>query len=216
MVLNCKYRHTALLTGVAALAPLAVLATAGEASAADKGVWDRIAQCESGGNWHINTGNGYYGGLQFAPGTWRSYGGGKYASTADRASREQQIAIATKLQHASGWGAWPVCSKRAGAYGSAPGAGKPAGGSTNTTEKKPAKPVKKSVEKAVGTPKKEPKHAEKVIRRTMVRHETAATNRASRGEARTTLEGAVRGPAQHAPDARLAQQAALPAWWPHW
>ncbi|MFG2943100.1 transglycosylase family protein [Streptomyces sp. NPDC048282] len=115
-----KGRTTAALAGAALLAPLGLLAATGNAAAADNGVWDRIAQCESGGNWHINTGNGYYGGLQFSASTWRAYGGTAYASTADQASREAQIAVATKVQHAQGWGAWPVCSGRAGATGSAP------------------------------------------------------------------------------------------------
>ncbi|MFF4540288.1 transglycosylase family protein [Streptomyces aureus] len=116
-----KTRTTAVLAGAALLAPLGLLAAGGEAAAADSGVWDRIAQCESGGNWHINTGNGYYGGLQFSAGTWRAYGGTAYAPTADQASRSGQIAIATKVQRAQGWGAWPTCSARAGAYGNAPG-----------------------------------------------------------------------------------------------
>ncbi|MFJ9177537.1 transglycosylase family protein [Streptomyces sp. NPDC102360] len=114
-------RTTAVLAGVALAAPLGLLALAGPAPAAGGGVWDRIARCESGGNWQINTGNGYYGGLQFSAGTWRAYGGGAYAATADRASRSQQIAVATKVQRAQGWGAWPTCAARAGAYGSAPG-----------------------------------------------------------------------------------------------
>ncbi|MFE9170257.1 transglycosylase family protein [Streptomyces kebangsaanensis] len=114
---------TAALAGAVLLAPLGLLAVTGNAHAADGGVWDRIARCESGGNWHINTGNGYYGGLQFAAGTWRAYGGTAYAPTADRASRAQQIAVATRVQQAQGWGAWPVCSARAGASGSAPGTG---------------------------------------------------------------------------------------------
>ncbi|MEU7060842.1 transglycosylase family protein [Streptomyces sp. NPDC046197] len=114
-------RTTAVLAGAVLLAPLGLLAATGNAHAADGGVWDRIAQCESGGNWHINTGNGYYGGLQFAAGTWRAYGGTSYAPTAAQASRSQQIAVATRVQQAQGWGAWPVCSARAGAYGSAPG-----------------------------------------------------------------------------------------------
>ncbi|GHA11180.1 transglycosylase family protein [Streptomyces echinoruber] len=117
-----KTRTTAALTGAALLAPLGILAATGNAEAADSGVWDRIAQCESGGNWHINTGNGYYGGLQFSAGTWRAYGGTAYAPTADQATREQQIAVAGKVQRAQGWDAWPVCSARAGAFGSAPGA----------------------------------------------------------------------------------------------
>lgn len=78
------------------------------------GVWDRIAACESGGNWAINTGNGFYGGLQFTQSTWLGYGGGSYASRADLASRDAQIAIAKKVQAGQGWGAWPVCSIKAG------------------------------------------------------------------------------------------------------
>ncbi|WP_406509249.1 transglycosylase family protein [Streptomyces sp. NBC_00212] len=123
---SIRRRGTAVLIGAAVAAPLALLGVAGPASAADSGVWDRIAQCESGGNWHINTGNGYYGGLQFAAGTWRAHGGGAYASTADKATRAQQIAVATKVQRSQGWGAWPACSRQAGAYGSAPAAGEPA------------------------------------------------------------------------------------------
>jgi hypothetical protein len=72
--------------------------------------WDRIAQCESGGNWHINTGNGYYGGLQFTQQTWEAYGGLAYAARADLATREQQIDIAERVQRSQGWGAWPVCA----------------------------------------------------------------------------------------------------------
>jgi resuscitation-promoting factor RpfB len=76
------------------------------------GPWDRLAQCESGGNWHINTGNGYYGGLQFSLGTWHAYGGTGLPS---QHSRETQIAIATKLRNASGgYGAWPACAARLG------------------------------------------------------------------------------------------------------
>ncbi|MGW3288926.1 LysM peptidoglycan-binding domain-containing protein [Streptomyces sp. NPDC001002] len=152
-----RKRTTAVLAGAALLAPLGLLAATGNAAAADGGVWDRIAQCESGGNWHINTGNSYYGGLQFSASTWRAYGGTAYAPTADKASREQQIAVATKVQKAQGWGAWPTCSTRAGAYGGAPAAGSPAtkstpkstsesaGGSNSgsSTESTAAKPAKK-------------------------------------------------------------------------
>jgi resuscitation-promoting factor RpfA len=88
------------------------IATAGSAKAAT--VWDRVAQCESGGNWHINTGNGFYGGLQFAASTWRGYGGTKYAPRADLASKAQQIAVAQRVLASQGPGAWPVCSRRAG------------------------------------------------------------------------------------------------------
>ncbi|MEU1319994.1 transglycosylase family protein [Streptomyces tibetensis] len=132
-----QVRTTAVLAGAALLAPLGLLAATGNAAAADSGVWDRVAQCESGGDWHINTGNGYYGGLQFAPSTWNAYGGTAYAPTADRASRSQQIAVATKVQRAQGWGAWPVCSARAGASG-----GAPAADPVTSTEPSAAKPSK--------------------------------------------------------------------------
>ena len=74
--------------------------------------WDGVAACESGGNWHINTGNGFYGGLQFDSGTWLANGGGAYAPRADLASREQQIAVATRLYNARGSSPWPVCGSR--------------------------------------------------------------------------------------------------------
>src|SRR6478672_4704855 len=77
-------------------------------------VWDSVASCESGGNWAINTGNGYYGGLQFSQSTWVAYGGARYASHADQASREEQISVAQRVLSAQGPGAWPVCSRKAG------------------------------------------------------------------------------------------------------
>jgi LysM repeat protein len=95
--------------------PLAA-ASALPASAATS-AWDRLAGCESGGNWGINTGNGYYGGLQFADGTWDGNGGEKYASRADLATRAEQIVIASKLLNSSGWGPWPACSSRLGLGG---------------------------------------------------------------------------------------------------
>ncbi|WP_305094206.1 resuscitation-promoting factor [Prescottella sp. R16] len=81
---------------------------------ANGSVWDSIAQCEATGNWAINTGNGYYGGLQFDQGTWAAHGGTQYAARADLASREQQIAVAQKVQAAQGWGAWPGCTSKLG------------------------------------------------------------------------------------------------------
>jgi hypothetical protein len=78
------------------------------------GVWDRLAQCEAGGNWATSTGNGYHGGLQFHPQTWLAHGGGEYAPTADGATREQQIAVATRVLATQGWNAWPACSRMLG------------------------------------------------------------------------------------------------------
>ncbi|RVW10878.1 resuscitation-promoting factor [Prescottella agglutinans] len=83
-------------------------------SVANGSVWDSIAHCEATGNWAINSGNGYYGGLQFNQGTWEAYGGTQYAPRADLATREQQIAVAEKVQAAQGWGAWPGCTSKLG------------------------------------------------------------------------------------------------------
>ncbi|WNI14572.1 transglycosylase family protein [Actinacidiphila sp. ITFR-21] len=91
--------------------PLIGLSTA---HAAAGNVWDKVASCESSGDWNINTGNGFYGGLQFNAGTWKSFGGTVYAPRADLASKNQQIAIAEKVLRSQGPGAWPVCSVEAG------------------------------------------------------------------------------------------------------
>ena len=96
------------------LATLVPAVTAGSADAVPLRAWDRLASCESGGRWHIATGNGYYGGLQFSASTWRGFGGTRYASSAHRASRMQQIRIAERVKARQGWGAWPVCSRKVG------------------------------------------------------------------------------------------------------
>jgi resuscitation-promoting factor RpfA len=124
------------LAGAVAGAPL--LAVAPAANAAPDSVWDRVAQCESSGNWSINTGNGFFGGLQFTASTWRAFGGGQFADAANGATREQQIVVAERVLAGQGWGAWPVCSRKAGASGEAvtpratpkplPAAPKPAAG----------------------------------------------------------------------------------------
>ena len=78
------------------------------------GVWDRLAACESTSTWNANTGNGYYGGIQFDRGTWLRHGGAQYAPRADLATRAQQIAVGQRTLAAQGWGAWPACSRRLG------------------------------------------------------------------------------------------------------
>jgi len=102
--------------GVAAATALAFgIGVAGAAPAgAATTVWDRLAQCESGGNWKINTGNGYYGGVQFSARTWKAYGGTSYASRANLATSAEQIAIARRVLAGQGPQAWPVCGRRAG------------------------------------------------------------------------------------------------------
>ncbi|MEY9488153.1 transglycosylase family protein [Streptomyces calvus] len=116
------------VTGVVGAAVAAPLMAAGNASAATASEWDAVAQCESGGNWSINTGNGYYGGLQFSASTWAAYGGTAYAASADQATKAQQIEIAEKVLAGQGKGAWPVCGT---GLSSTPYSG---GGSTQTQE----------------------------------------------------------------------------------
>ena len=81
------------------------------AASRSTGAWDRLALCESGGNWQANTGNGFYGGVQFTLQSWEAVGGYGYPNNA---SKDDQIAKATKLQQMQGWQAWPVCSKKVG------------------------------------------------------------------------------------------------------
>jgi hypothetical protein len=88
--------------------------SADQSAIARSSSWDKLARCESTENWDANTGNGYKGGLQFSDATWRAYGGGAYARSADKASREQQIKVAKKVQQAQGWQAWPSCSRKLG------------------------------------------------------------------------------------------------------
>ncbi|MER5297181.1 transglycosylase family protein [Streptomyces pharetrae] len=87
------------------------------ACAEDQWPWGCVAECESSGNWHINTGNGFYGGLQFWQPTWEAFGGLKYAPRADLATRAEQIAVAQEVLAVQGWEAWPVCSERYGLKG---------------------------------------------------------------------------------------------------
>ena len=110
---------------VVAVTPIAVGSTYGQSATpaytptapatnyatGDGSVWDKLAQCESGGNWAINTGNGYYGGLQFTPSSWTAAGG---SGLPQNTSREEQIRVATNLQAMQGWGAWPACSAKLG------------------------------------------------------------------------------------------------------
>ncbi|MGH3489054.1 MAG: transglycosylase family protein [Actinopolymorphaceae bacterium] len=107
-----KVTRTAALTGVVAAVPMVGLAAPAHAATDD--TWNQLSQCESSGDWSINTGNGYYGGVQFAGPTWREFGGTKYASRADLATRAEQIAIAEKVLDVQGWNAWPSCSRQLG------------------------------------------------------------------------------------------------------
>ena len=103
-----------LAAGITAIALLIPLLVMGPADGSTDRTWNRLAGCESSRRWHINTGNGYFGGLQFSPSTWRAYGGRKFARMPHRARRVQQIIIAERVLHGQGWGAWPACSRRLG------------------------------------------------------------------------------------------------------
>ncbi|MHA7154839.1 transglycosylase family protein [Arthrobacter sp. TMN-50] len=114
---NQKFSTTARRgVAVVALAGLGLGASAGVANAAPASTWDSLAQCESGGNWGINTGNGFSGGLQFTPSTWAAFGG---QGAPQDASRTQQIAVAENVLQGQGWGAWPACSAKLGLSGGA-------------------------------------------------------------------------------------------------
>ena len=111
-----RHRRTTSRRRVAAYAAVPVvgaasIALAAPANAASGSTWDRLAQCESGGDWSINTGNGYYGGLQFSQRTWEAFGGAAYAPRADLATQSQQIAVAEKVLAVQGARAWPTCGK---------------------------------------------------------------------------------------------------------
>lgn len=103
---------SAAVLGVVAL----MLSGHGTAGAATTETWNRLAGCESGGDWHINSGNGYFGGLQFSQGTWEAMGGLKYAARADLATAREQMAVGEVLLRANhySWRAWPACSTRLG------------------------------------------------------------------------------------------------------
>ncbi|MFF3767981.1 transglycosylase family protein [Streptomyces sp. NPDC001922] len=137
MLLSGKNKHRrpskavrmAALAGLAGTAVAAPLIGATSASAASVDTWEKVAQCESGGNWSINTGNGYYGGLQFSQSSWAAAGGTQYAPRADQATKEQQIAAAEKLLAQQGPGAWS-CAGAGGLTAGGPAAGVDTGSSS--------------------------------------------------------------------------------------
>lgn len=136
---------------------LGIGATAVAPAHASSTVWDKVARCESGGNWKINTGNGYYGGLQFSGSTWRGYGGGAYASQAHHATKAEQIAIARRVLAGQGAGAWATCGRRAHLTKSNGHASRHATPSTNPGAKKAVAKKKKApvswAKKAAGSNK---------------------------------------------------------------
>lgn len=141
-------RHIArvAVAGIAVGTPLAIAATPAQAASVN---WDAIAQCESGGNWSTNTGNGFSGGLQFTPSTWKAYGG---TGSPQNASREQQIAVAERVLQGQGIGAWPVCGKKGGSAKSTVKKTAPAPKKQTTApKKKAAAPAPKQVQTQAAT-----------------------------------------------------------------
>ncbi|MFF7593167.1 transglycosylase family protein [Kitasatospora purpeofusca] len=147
------------VAGVAGVGLAMPILTATGASAAPASTWDAVAQCESGGNWSINTGNGFYGGLQFTSSTWKAFGGTSYAPQANQASKAAQITVAEKVLASQGPGAWPVCSKKAGlSKGGAPAA---VDTSADAAPAAPAAPKPQAPQAQIEqqAPKAAPKHA---------------------------------------------------------
>ncbi|MFJ5925964.1 transglycosylase family protein [Kitasatospora sp. NPDC092948] len=140
-----RARRLIATTGVVGIGLTVPGLAAGTASAASVATWDKVAQCESSGNWSINTGNGFYGGLQFTASTWAAFGGTAFAPRADLATKDQQIAVAEKVLASQGPGAWPVCSVQAGLTkgGAAPQvdtSAKPSTSQDTTQKQTPAQP----------------------------------------------------------------------------
>ncbi|PYC79966.1 hypothetical protein C7C46_13505 [Streptomyces tateyamensis] len=111
-----RYRIAVLLASVAALmaVPARAVAAGGPVAAVPDATWDRLADCEADGDWHTNTGNGYYGGLQIWPPTWREADGLRYATRPDLATRRQQIQVAQEILRQQGWQAWASCARDLG------------------------------------------------------------------------------------------------------
>ncbi|MFE9412441.1 transglycosylase family protein [Streptomyces sp. NPDC006704] len=167
------------LAGVAGAAVAAPLMAAGNASAASVQTWDAVAQCESGGNWSINTGNGYYGGLQFSQSSWAAAGGTKYASRADLATKGQQIAAAEKLLAIQGPGAWSCAGAGNLSSGGAKADVDTSGSSSSSSKSaKPSKPKQRvqPQQKAQQETRQKPRQTEQ---------RTEAAPKASRSEQRT-------------------------------
>ncbi|MEU5271722.1 transglycosylase family protein [Streptomyces hygroscopicus] len=164
----------------------------GAAHAAPVDTWDRVAKCESGGNWSINTGNGYYGGLQFSQHTWEAFGGTAYAPRADLAAKAQQIAVAEAVLRRQGPGAWPVCSVRGRLTRSGPPAGVAGRGAPRNSAPRAGHTPGKSAEPA-GKPSKSAEKSR--ARRHTARRAAAGSYAVVRGDTlyRIATRASVRG-----------------------
>ncbi|MGY1454145.1 transglycosylase family protein [Streptomyces sp. SS8] len=175
---NSRLTRLSLAISVGGAGMALPLVTAGGASAASVDTWDKVAQCESTGNWSINTGNGFYGGLQFTQSTWAAFGGTEYAPRADLATKDQQIAVAEKVLAGQGPGAWPVCSVKAGLTKGGPAPAVSPDGRSNPTEQKEQAPA--AAPKAEAKPEAKPES--KPEAEPKQEKSEAAPQRADRGE----------------------------------
>jgi murein DD-endopeptidase MepM/ murein hydrolase activator NlpD len=176
---NSRLTRLSLAISVGGAGMALPLVAAGGANAASVDTWDKVAQCESTGNWSINTGNGFYGGLQFTQSTWAAFGGTEYAPRADLATKDQQIAIAEKVLAGQGPGAWPVCSVKAGLTKGGPAPAVSPDGRSNPTEQKeqaPAAAPKAEAQPEQAAPKAEAQPEQQKS------EPKAAPQRADRGE----------------------------------
>ncbi|MBW1601010.1 transglycosylase family protein [Streptomyces sp. JJ66] len=186
-------RQVARVSIVAAVGGVAAPLAAATANAADVSVWDKVAACESTGNWSINTGNGFYGGLQFQQSSWEAAGGTQYAPRADLATKDQQIATAERLLEMQGPGAWPVCGPRAGLTQGGPAPQLDVNGSAEKSAEKAEKAEKKAEPQAAKAgdkpePKAEPsKKAEKAEKKAAPKAEPKAEK--ATGEKYTVVSG---------------------------
>ncbi|MFG2929149.1 transglycosylase family protein [Streptomyces achromogenes] len=176
--------NRASLTVTASGAGLAIpLVAAGTAHAADAATWNKVAACESSGNWSVNTGNGYYGGLQFTRSTWEAYGGTRYAPRADLATRYEQIAVAEKVLDGQGPGAWPACAPRAGLTRAEP----TRGGGTDAAHTDSAATRSAHTDSAAVRPARAGQRPASSVRD--VRPQTTPQSRAGRAEMYTVVRG---------------------------
>ncbi|MFH8517659.1 transglycosylase family protein [Streptomyces gelaticus] len=191
MLLSSKGKHRrpskavriATLAGVAGAAVAVPLMGATSASAASVATWDAVAQCESGGNWSINTGNGYYGGLQFSQSSWAAAGGTQYAPRADLATKAQQIATAERLLDMQGPGAW-ACAGAGGLTNDGVDPGVDTGSSSNSTANSGA-----SEQQSAPKQQAQPKQAERTEAPAASRSERSAAPQAESKKTVTTPTG---------------------------
>jgi LysM repeat protein len=198
-------RSARLALGLTAASVAGTVALTGPAAATPTSSvdWDAIAKCESGGNWSINTGNGYHGGLQFSPRTWRAHGGSRYANTANRASRAEQIRIAERVLDKQGIGAWPTCGRKARSTKRHKGTETATASTTRRSPNRPSSATRRSTSESAASQRRSARNATQQAARKAARNaaQQAARNaaqQAARNAARQANRNATQNAAQQA------------------